>query len=413
MAEWVALKQDAYPGYVSWEQYMDNQTRLHDNGQRHTAIRLAGRGTPRNGAALLQGLAVCGLCGHYMHAIYKAGVRYGCCSLVKEFGEGSCANLDGPSIEAFVEQAFFVAVQPAELDALDAVLSSRRQERGRVERQLEQQVQRATYDAHLFRRRYEAVDPENRLVAAELERQWEASLVAERRAEEGLRRYCQEPDEPVLDPELRRDLEDLGQRLPALWSRGRLTNAHKKQLLRSLIARVILTRTAPDRVEVKIVWVSGHFSVGTVVPPVWRQADVSGYQEMVERIRELWQAGRTDEQMAELLTAEGHRSARSDRVSAATVLKIRNQRGWVSRWHEHRQAAKIDGMWTIRGLAAELGMHREWFYDRINRGVLGPPDVVRRPPYGNHLIRDDPELIARLRAEADVTRQKAAAKLHT
>jgi len=407
MDQWLALKHGAYPAFISWEQYTANQAQLQDNRQRYQALVQRGRGTPGQGAALLQGLATCGKCGHSMKVTYKPGVRYVCYGLAKEFGERACAHLDGPSAEACVEQAFFEAIRPAQLDALAAVLTERRRDREQVERQLEQQCQRATYQVHLARRRYEAVDPDNRLVAAELEQQWEQCLVAERQAAEALRRFSQEATEPALDPQLRHALEDIGRHLPDLWATGRLSNAHKKQLLRSLIARVILTRTSPDRVEVKIVWVSGHFSVGVVVPPIWRQVDVSGYQAMVGRIKELWQEGRTDAEMAEILTSEGHRSARSDRVSAVTVLKIRNDKGWMSRYHEHRLAEKIDGQWTIHGLAEELGMHREWFYDRIRKGLLRPPDVVRRPPYGNHLIRDDPELIERLRAEADRTRQKA------
>lgn len=407
ISEWHTIKQGAYPAFISWEQYMANQAQLHDTGQLHLARRESGRGSPRHGAALLQGLATCGACGHYMRVVYKPGVRYVCHGLAKEYGEPSCAHLDGPSAEAFVLQKFFEAIQPGQLDALEAVLSDRRRERDQVIRQLEQQHQRATYEAHLSRRRYEAVDPDNRLVAGELERRWENQLVAERQAEEALRRFRGEPGEAALDNQLRQALNDIGRRLPELWNSGRLTHAHKKELLRSLIARVILSRTSPDQVEVKIIWVSGHFSVGTVVPPIWRQADVGGYAQMVERIRELWLAGTTDIEMAATLTEEGHRSARSDRVSCATVLKIRNQHGWVSRYHEHRLAEMIDGMWTIRGLAKELGMKREWFYDRIYTGVLCPPDIQRRPPYGNYLIQDHSELIARLRVEADLTRRKS------
>ena len=169
--------------------------------------------------------------------------------------------------------------------------------------------------------------------------------------------------------------------------------------LRSLIARVILQRLAPDRVQVKIVWVSGHFSQGMVIPPIHRQAQVSGYERMVARIRELWQAGFTDHHIAATLTTEGFYSARRQAVLPRTVLKIRNQQHWVSRYHAHRGTAKIEGLWTIHGLAHELGVDRNWFYRRLARGTLCEPDVVRRQPYGNYLIRDEPALIERLRRE--------------
>ena len=93
--------------------------------------------------------------------------------------------------------------------------------------------------------------------------------------------------------------------------------------------------------------------------------------------------------------------ARRDAIGSwpKTVLKIRNHHHWVSRYHQHRLADKIDGMWTIHGLSRHLGVEREWFYHRIRTGTLREPDVIRKPPYGNYLIRDDAALLARLRTE--------------
>ena len=281
-------------------------------------------------------------------------------------------------------------------------------ERAQLERHWEQQVQRAHYEAHLARRRYEAVDPENRLVSAELERRWEEKLVALRETREAAERFDQESAMPALDPELRRQLEHISQALPDLWHDGQLTNEHKKRLLRSLISRVILKRTAPDRVEVKIVWVSGHFSVDYLTPPIHRQADVSRYDEMVSRIHELWQEGQDDADIAVVLTQEGFHSARSLDVSETTVGKIRRQHKWFSNYHRQRLSDKIDGFWTIHGLSKELGVDRNWFYRRIYSGKLREPDMIRKPPYGNYLIRDDPELIERLRAEIERLHQKRA-----
>ena len=244
MNEWAYIKHDVYPAYISWEQFLANQAKMHDNAMRHDERTRPGRGAPRNGAALLQGLATCGECGHIMRAVYKPGVRYICHGLTKEFAEPMCASMDGPSIEALVVQAFFAAIQPAQLDALEALLAQRRQERAQVERHWEQQLQRATYEAQLARRRYESVDPGNRLVAAELERRWEEKLVALRETQEAAERFRQEPAAPDFAPELRQQLAHIAQHLPELWHSGRLTNEHKKQLLRSLIARVILKRVA-------------------------------------------------------------------------------------------------------------------------------------------------------------------------
>jgi hypothetical protein len=103
------------------------------------------------------------------------------------------------------------------LDALEALLAQRRQERTQLERHWEQQVQRAAYEAHLARRRYDSVDPENQWVAAEPERRWEEALIALRQAQEAAERFRQEPVIPTLDPELRNQLEHIAQALPGLW----------------------------------------------------------------------------------------------------------------------------------------------------------------------------------------------------
>jgi hypothetical protein len=310
-----------------------------------------------------------------------------------------------------VIQAFFAAIQPAQLDALAALMAQRRQERAQVERHWAQQLQRVSYEAHLARQRYEAVDPANRLVAAELERRWEAALVLQRESQEAAERFRQEPALPELDAKTRQQLEHIAQTLPELWDSGRLTNEHKKLLLRSLITRVILTRTAPDQVEVKIVWVSGHFSVAITTPPIHRQTDVSRYAEMVTRIHDLWEQGQNDAAIAATLTAEGFHAARTAHVTSATVLKIRKRQQWVSNYHKHRMADKVDGLWTVHGLCRALGIDKDWLYRRIYSGALGAPDVIRKHPYGNYLIRPEPELMARLRQEVQLVQQRRVSAL--
>jgi len=323
----------------------------------------------------------------------------------RAFAEARCAHLDGPSIEVFVVQAFFDAIAPAQLETLDEVVTQRQRERQRLETYHQQQVSQARFSATLARRRYEQVDPAYRLAAAELERAWDDKLRALRQAEEAAERFAQEPCEPTVTPEIREQLLHLSQHLPDLWASDQLRHDQRKALLRSVIARVIVQRTAPDRIEVKIVWVSGHFSQGVVIPPIVHQRHGTGYDTMVDRTQQLWRAGYTDTQIAETLSQEGFRSARRDRVLPKTILKIRNQHHWVSRYHQHRLADKIDGMWTIHGLSRHLGVEREWFYHRIRTGTLREPDVIRKPPYGNYLIRDDAALLARLRTEVNRGRQ--------
>ena len=408
MQEWVTIQQGAYPAYISWEQYLRNQARLAENAQEAHAKQAAvqgARGAAREGEALLQGLLCCGMCGYRMRVAYKHHIRYLCDGLKRHYAGVECMSLYGPSIEEVVVQAFFDALRPAQLNALAALLAQRAREEEQVQQYYRDQVTRATYEAHLARRRYEAVDPDNRLVAASLERGWEAKLVALRQAEEEAERFAHRAVFPTLPASLRQQLEQIGPALPALWTSGKISNEHKKRLLRSLISRVIATKLAADRIEIKIVWVSGHFSVAQVIPPIHRQADASHYAELVVRLDELTSQGLTDPEIAEQLTREGFHTARRLAVTVGTIHKLRKNHGQVSSLHRHRKVSMMDGFWTIPGLTRELGVGHGWLYQRIYQGKLTEPDIQRLPGYRVYLIRNDPVLVARLRAEAAASRR--------
>jgi len=302
-----------------------------------------------------------------------------------------CMSLHGPSIDAVVVQAFFDTLRPAQLDALAAILAEQQAERQRLIQQWGDRLKRARYEAHLAERQYGAVDPDNRLVAAELERRWEAKLQQLQEVQEGYDRFRQAPTPSELTPEQREQFQHISETLPEL------SNAQRKDLLRSLVARVILKRAAPDKVEVKIVWISGHYSVAYAQPPILRQQDVTGYDDMVERIRALWQQNLDDEQIAAQLTTEGFHSARSAGVSPDAVLKIRREQGgYLMRW-QSRNALELGGCLTVRGLAARLGVDWHWVYRRIRNGTIDPSYVTRHPQGKVYLIQDDPALIEQLR----------------
>src|SRR6266446_9034065 len=389
MEEWATIQHGVYPAYISWEQYQQNQARLADNTQAFptkAAHQQQGRGAPREGEALLQGLICCGCCGYGMRVAYKPRTRYFCDSLKRHRAGESCMSVDGSSIEQVVVQAFFDALQPVQLDALQALLTHHQQEEERIEGYWCDQVRRARYEAHLARRRYEAVDPENRLVAAELEHRWEENLVTVRRVEKEAERAQRHRVLPTLTVEMRQQLEHIGQALPSLWSSGQISNEHKKRLLRSLITRVIAIRLAPDLIEIKIVWVSGHFSVAQVTPPIHRQADVSNYAEILEHISELSQNGQTAAQIAAQLTKEGYHTARRGIVTTATVRKLRLRNGWVSQLHQCRRMSIVNGYWTIPGLTQELGVGRKWLSQRIRQGFFQQADLQLLPDSRTYLI---------------------------
>jgi hypothetical protein len=316
----------------------------------------------------------------------------------KVYGGPGCLHLEGPPIDAAVVAAFFAALAPAELQVLETVLAAQRADHAHLAQQYAHQVKRAEYDAALAARQYQAVDPENRLVAAELERRWELALQALAEARGAAERFAHQPAEPVLDPTVQAQLAQLSTQLPELWGSGRLQPEHQKALLRSLIRRVILSRPEPARIEFRIVWVSGALTPLTLAPPVYRTCELGNYAPLVERILALSQEGQPDQQIADRLTAEGFCSARQQPISKELVGKIRRAQRRVGMRQQFRSEPQIAGEWTIHGLAQELGVRRTWLYTRIRNGTL---PARRHPASGHYLIPNDPHVLALLQTERD------------
>ena len=395
MSEWLHLQHDAYPAYISWEQYQANQQRLHQNSLHFAHLGQHAQGVVREGAGVLQGLAVCGRCGHHMHIVYKTTPRYVCRGLVRTSAvKSECTSTRAPVVEALVVDAFFAAIQPAQLDALDDMLAAQRAERAQLEQVWQDQVKRAQYEAHLAQRQYDAVDPANRLVAAELERRWETALQQLRNTEEQYAQFRQTPLPELVPNELRELFRDITQRLPEIWAT--LTNGQQKELLRSLIQRVIIRRPTQDHVTVRIVWLSGAYSDHTTLTPIHRDREVSGYDELVVRVEQLWQEGYNDGQIAEQLSSEGYHSARSDHVTRKSVMKIRLAHKWYSPFERYRSADKVGDDWTVNGFAKRLGVNESTIYRFIYRKIIPVEAVIREPQSGIYLIRNDDVLIERL-----------------
>lgn len=395
-SEWLHIQHDVYPAYISWEQYVANQERIRQNGLSFAENRHQAQGIAREGAGLLQGLVICGRCGHHLQMAYKNTPRYACRGLARTTDAPSdCTSIRAPVLDEAVVQAFFAAIQPAQIDALEALLATQREERAQLTRQWEEQLKRAQYEAQLAQRQYDAVDPDNRLVAAELERRWEDKLLSLQQTTEDYQRFQQTPLPEAVPAQLRDVFRDISTRLPELWPT--LSKAQQKELLRSLIRCVIVKRPVPDTIEARIVWASGHYSDHTLWTPIHREQDVSGYAEMVARIRELWKQGYADTQIAEQLTTEGFHSARSKHVTVKSVMKIRLAHQWYTPFHQLRGVDEVDGFLTVRGLAKQLGVNHSTAYQYIYKEIIPPADVKHDTASGIYLIRKDAQLIERLR----------------
>jgi DNA invertase Pin-like site-specific DNA recombinase len=390
-----------YPAYLSWEQFLAHQETLRQNFTHFDQHRQGAQGPAREGAALLQGLVWCGCCGGRLHVRYTKTAQYVCSHLPFSAEKGSCLHTVAHKVDEAVCHAFFQAIQPAQLDALQAWLDHQQQEQATLDQQWRQKLERSRYQAALAERRYRAVDPDNRLVAATLEQQWEQQLQACHLVQtdyDAFSRQCQSP--PLLTPELRSQFEHIGDTLPALWPK--LPNEQKKLLLRSLIAQVILAPKPQEigkaSLEVKLVWRSGHFSLLALDRhnhPFWHQ--LPSYPAMLERIHALWQQGCSDKQIAQQLHDEGFPAYyQNAKLSWYNIRSLRLSQGWSVRPKASQTPPLINGCYIPRGLAIACHTDKDWILRRIYDRLIDPTLVSRHPQQRTHLIRAFPELIDKL-----------------
>lgn len=393
LAQWKICLRDQYPAYVSWEQFEKIQAMLQDNYSEYDRNRT--RGVPRPGKALLHGLVCCGQCGHKMVVQYKGGTQYLCTYLRGQYQVPVCQRVRADAIDQWVVDQFFAAFAGTELDLYALALRRAEQEHQQVAKAHQQQLQRLRYEAELAERQFRRADPENRLVTAELERRWEQALRALAEAEETARREAtQHGPVQALAPALRQALERAGRELPELWDREDFfSQVQRKALLRCLIDKVVLQRTAPDRVRTRIVWRGGDTTSADIPVTVGSLTRLSFAKEMDKEVVQRARQGQTDEQIAEQLTQRGFRSPRGSTVLPSTVRAIRlRHRLMVKRSQSHPR--QIEGSLTPSQIAQQLQISPHWIYDRIHNGTI---QVTKDPKLHLFLFPDKPTTLARFR----------------
>jgi DNA invertase Pin-like site-specific DNA recombinase len=323
--DWEVLIRDQLPAYISWEQYEANQQRLRDNSSRY------GRGAPREGFIVLAGLVVCGHCGRRMSINYadRSHARFTCDAARNHWGEPQCQALSARPLETLVTRQILIALEPAALEFSVAAADQIEAERQRLDEQQRQSVERASYEAERAWRQYTAVEPENRLVARDLERRWEAALSEQRRAEEALTRFrAAQPTR--LSAAEREQICALAACMPTLWNAETTKPSDRQTIARQLIDRVavrVINRT--ERVDVTIHWAGGYHSCHELLRPVASYRNLQEGDRVLTRVIELKQRGLPHAEVARCLNAEGLRAAQggSFTIPMVTFLcrRARNQ----------------------------------------------------------------------------------------
>src|SRR6516165_10536448 len=214
--EWDVLIKEHHEGYITWEDFERNQRLMADNANRRSNM---GRGSIRHGEALLAGLFRCARCGRKLKVSYstKGGPaqRY-VCGAFSDRVESRCLSFGGIRIDRTVAQEVLDRLQPLGIEAAMAAMNDHEQEHLEKRRQLENALEQARFEAARAHRQYDQVDPDNRLVAGELERRWNKRLANVHTLEEQLAQYNAEPA-VMLSPADRELLLALGRDLPRAW----------------------------------------------------------------------------------------------------------------------------------------------------------------------------------------------------
>lgn len=393
-SEWTLVK-DRYPAFVPWEAYERIQSIIEDNYAEYRRRR--SRGVTRKGRALLQGLVYCAECGHKMSVQYTQGARYVCEELRASRGEATCQFLPAAPLDDYVAGAFFEALSPSELDIFSKAMEEQGELDKKVDAARERELQRLRYEADLARRQYDKVDPDNRLVASELERRWEEALRGLRAAELRFEQDRQERDKTVpiqVPPDVRQAFESVSRSLPIQWESGAFTHEQKKALLRCLIDKVALRRTqSGGQVHTRIVWRGGAVSEDDVFVPVRSLSQLSNSEEMETLVLELNAQDNSNKEIAQILTERGFRSPKHDTVLLSTVRRILRRHGRPSR-RRGAQPRRVAGFLTVSQLAEHLGVKKARIHYLIRRRVI---QVERDAETGLYLFPERPEQLRQLR----------------
>lgn len=321
MDEWVITLPDIYPAYISYSQYLENRQTLRANlynfANKHA-------GAAREGSALLQGLVVCTRCGRRLTLQYGPyGHTYVCRRAKLTYDEPQCQAFAGRYLDPAVGTVFLEAVQPARLEATLAALDLLEAERQALDRAWQQRLERARYETGLAQRRYEAVDPAHRLVAAELEKGWDDALVILRELEHQYEQVQHDELAPLSQSECDA-IRQLAEDLPALWSAPTTTDKDRKRLLRLVICQVSLMVNSRTRsAEFVIQWCTGATTQHSVTcPPIGWHCTTDA--TVVERIRDLARS-HPDHRIAEQLNAEGIRTQTGKSWTYERVVSMRKQ----------------------------------------------------------------------------------------
>jgi DNA invertase Pin-like site-specific DNA recombinase len=325
MDSWLVLIQQHHPGYISWDEYLEHQQMLKQNQTNHPE--LCSSGAAREGRALLQGLLLCGRCGRRLSPRYtgNGGIHpvYECTRRQEDTDYSpDCIRLSADLIDQAVSTRILEILQPEQIEiAFRAVQELDRRSQA-IDQQWRLRLERLEYQAQLAQRRYEEVDPANRLVAGTLEQRWNEALQAKATAQAELNEHRQQQGLELTE-EQKGQLLALAKDLPQLWKSPSTTAVDRKRILRLLIKDITVERQPPARkASLHICWQGGAIEDLRIDIPLPAPDKVRYPEAVVNRVRTL-ALSMNDTQIRATFNQEGHLSARGKPYTSGMIKWIR------------------------------------------------------------------------------------------
>ena len=386
---WHALIKDAHEGYISWEEYEENQKRLTANNISRSGAK---RSVPREGQALLQGLVVCGICGKRMTVRYRRTrgrlrPEYACKGIGDNLAEPRCQSMPGDGIDEAVGKLLVESMNPLTLDVALAVQEELNRRADEADRIRQKQVERARYEVELARRRYLRVDPDNRLVADALEADWNGNLRVLAEAEDQYKRL-KEKDGKVLDEGVRKRIQGLASDFPRLWNDPATPQRERKRMAHLLLEDTTLVK---DQEGISVhVRFKGGASRSLHIPRA-----LKSYEEWTIDSKVVAQIDRlldehTNSEVASILNQKGFTSGAGKPFHGNRISKIRRAYGLKSRYERLRDK----GMVTRKELARKQDVH-QWTITKWRRN--GRVKAHLADDQGQYLFEDPGNVSLRLK----------------
>ncbi len=361
--EWTVLLRDVHPGYITWERFEENERQLRDNAQAYEH-----RGPPREGPALLQGLAVCGVCGRNMsvryHTVKGRQLPYYVCNYNgNQTATAWCQSIPGAAIDRAVGKLLVELMTPFTLDVALQVQDELAARAGEADLWCAQQVQRAREEANLARQRFMQSHPDNRMVADVLEAEWNAKLRALDEAQYELERRRAEPGQG-LDGQQRQRILGLASDFPRLWNDPATPHRERKRMARLLIEDVTLTK-ATRSLGVRLR--GGATRHLTWVPDPHVSEIYRTSAEVVAEVDRLLNDHSVAE-IATILKERGYRSGHGLVFTPKSVYQVRTNYALRSRYERLRDRGLLTVHEAADRLAVSISTIRKWRRIGLLRG---------------------------------------------